>query len=262
MKIFILILVLGFLNATPALLPNSDRIGPELHRLNQDLIQSIKEYKLALEKLRTLYEQNLQRAEDRLAEAKKLFAQQRVSQGDVDTLAQAVELARQKVSDVNQRITAADKRMAAVLLETPSQTLIPPQGSLARDIPTAVQQSEDQVSKVIATAEDHFRKGKMELDANKRTKARDHFDMAVDSILESGLDVRGNHRLQWFYLELVDRIYKEEVPLTRPSATQAVTELVAQNTSSGAAAKQNTEAPHIGFRDQQFEPSPLDELSR
>ena len=38
---------------------------------------------------------------------------------------------------------------------------------------------------------------------------------AVDSILESGLDVRASQRLQSFYLELVERIYREEVPLGR-----------------------------------------------
>ena len=36
---------------------------------------------------------------------------------------------------------------------------VPVGGSSARDIPTAVQQSEEQVAKVIAIAEDHFRKG-------------------------------------------------------------------------------------------------------
>ena len=66
---------------------------------------------------------------------------------------------------------------------------IPAGGSSARDIPTAVQQSEDQVSRVITSAEDHFRKGKLNLEDNKRDQARDEFDKAVDSILESGLDV-------------------------------------------------------------------------
>ena len=63
------------------------------------------------------------------------------------------------------------------------------------------------------TAEDHFRKGKLNLEDNKRDQARDEFDKAVDTILESGLDVRASQRLQNFYLELVERIYREEVPL-------------------------------------------------
>jgi membrane-bound lytic murein transglycosylase D len=134
-----------------------------------------------------------------------------------------------------------------------------PGGSSARDIPNAVQQSEQHVSKVIETAEDHFRKGKLNLEDNKRSQARDEFDKAIDSILESGLDVRANHRLQGFYLELVERIYREEVPLTRGPIQPEVTELVAQNT---ATPQDKTESPVVGFHEQKFEPSPLDDLSR
>jgi membrane-bound lytic murein transglycosylase D len=139
---------------------------------------------------------------------------------------------------------------------------VPAGGSSARDIPTAVQQSDEQVSKVITTAEDHFRKGKLNLEDNKRDQARDEFDKAVDSILESGLDVRASQRLQGFYLELVERIYREEVPLGRSPIQGNVSELVAQNGNPGTTPQQQTEPPQIGFREQKFEPSPLDELSK
>ena len=134
-----------------------------------------------------------------------------------------------------------------------------PGGSSARDIPNAVQQSEQHVSKVIETAEDHFRKGKLNLEDNKRSQARDEFDKAIDSILESGLDVRASHRLQGFYLELVERIYREEVPLTRGPIQPEVTQLVAQNT---ATPQDKSDSPVVGFHEQKFEPSPLDDLSR
>ena len=137
-----------------------------------------------------------------------------------------------------------------------------PAGSSARDIPTAVQQTDGQVSKIITTAEDHFRKGKLNLEDNKRDQARDEFDKAVDSILESGLDVRASQRLQGFYLELVERIYREEVPLVRAPIQTNVSELVAQNGNAGATAQQKNDPPQIGFREQKFEPSPLDELSK
>jgi len=139
-----------------------------------------------------------------------------------------------------------------------------PAGSSARDIPTAVQQSEEQVSKVIKAAEIHFNQGKLNLEDNKRDQARDEFDKSVDSILESGLDVRASQRLQSYYLELVERIYREEVPTSRGPAqgNLNVTELVAKNGGTPAAVPQKTEPPQIGFRDQKFEPSPLDELSK
>jgi membrane-bound lytic murein transglycosylase D len=139
-----------------------------------------------------------------------------------------------------------------------------PAGSSARDIPTAVQQSEEQVSKVIKAAEIHFNQGKLNLEDNKRDQAREEFDKSVDSILESGLDVRASQRLQSFYLELVERIYREEVPSSRGpvQANLNSTELVAQNGGAPPASPQKADPPQIGFRDQKFEPSPLDELSK
>ena len=135
-----------------------------------------------------------------------------------------------------------------------------PAASSARNIPTAVEQSDARISQVIAKSEDHFRKGKLNLEDNKREQARDEFDKAVDTILESGFDVRASQKLQTYYLELVERIYREEVPLQVPAVPQnnAAQNVVAQNTQ-----EQKTPAvAQIGFRDQRFEPSPLDELSK
>ncbi|HEX6719295.1 MAG TPA: transglycosylase SLT domain-containing protein [Pyrinomonadaceae bacterium] len=134
-----------------------------------------------------------------------------------------------------------------------------PVASSARTIPTAVEQSEGRITQIIARAEDHFRKGKLNLEDNKRNEAREEFDKAVDSILESGFDVRASQKLQTYYLELVERIYREEVPLQQQSAPIS-TQLVAQNMQTQE--QKTPPAPQIGFRDQKFEPSPLDELSK
>src|SRR2546426_6823650 len=104
-----------------------------------------------------------------------------------------------------------------------------PAGSSARSIPTEVEKTQVWVSQIIARAEVHFRQGKLNLDDNKREAARDEFDRAVDTILESGLDVRANQRLQTFYLELVERIYREEVPIGHGLPHATATALVAQN---------------------------------
>jgi membrane-bound lytic murein transglycosylase D len=134
---------------------------------------------------------------------------------------------------------------------------IPAGGSSARNIQTEVEKSAPRVAQIIKKAEDSFRKGKLNLDAGKRSEARDDFDQAVDEILTSGLDVRSSHELQTYYLELVERIYREEVPTSAPTKQGNVIELVAQN-------GQNTPAPppvqQIGFVDQKFEPSPTDVL--
>jgi membrane-bound lytic murein transglycosylase D len=135
-----------------------------------------------------------------------------------------------------------------------------PAASSARSIPTEVEQSEGRVTQIIARAEDHFRKGKLNLEDSKREQAREEFDKAVDSILESGFDVRASQKLQTYYLELVERIYREEVPLQQPVNNSAM--LVAQNNQPQDPAPQKAAPPQIGFRDQKFEPSPLDELSK
>lgn len=132
-----------------------------------------------------------------------------------------------------------------------------PAGSSARTIPNEIEKASPRVTQIIATAEDHFRKGKLNLEDNKREQAREEFDRAVDSILESGLDVRANQQLQTFYLELVERIYREEVPSTHVVPVQANSaELIAQNVQKPQA------PPQVGFVQQKFEPSPLDELSK
>src|SRR5256714_7102223 len=156
------------------------------------------------------------------------------------------------------------KRITLISLLVVSATVVSaqiPAGSSARSIPNEVEKSDAQVGEVISRAEDHFRKGKLNLEDNKREQARDEFDKAVDSILESGLDVRASQHLQTYYLELVERIYREEVPLQQPTAPNITsTQLVAQNTQDPATQKPQP-PPQIGFRDQKFEPSPLDELS-
>src|ERR1051326_2164660 len=136
-----------------------------------------------------------------------------------------------------------------------------PVASSARTIPTEVEQSEGRITQIIARAEDHFRKGKLNLEDNKREQAREEFDRAVDSILESGFDVRASQRLQTYYLELVERIYREEVPLQQQTAPISK-QLVAQNTQTQDSTQKPAPPSQIGFRDQKFEPSPLDELSK
>jgi membrane-bound lytic murein transglycosylase D len=137
----------------------------------------------------------------------------------------------------------------------------------ARYIPTEVEKMDGRVTQVINKAEDHFRKGKLNLDDSKREQARDEFDKAVDSILESGMDVRANQRLQTFYLELIERIYRLEVP-QQQIAPQVASPFrpVAQNapstTGTGTIQDGGQEAQQVGFREQKFEPSPLDELTK
>ncbi|HEV2904491.1 MAG TPA: transglycosylase SLT domain-containing protein [Pyrinomonadaceae bacterium] len=140
-----------------------------------------------------------------------------------------------------------------------------PAGSSARDIQTEVQKNEPRVDQIIERANDHFRKGKLNLEDNKREQARDEFDKAVDTIMMSGMDVRSSQRLQTYYLELVERIYREEVPLTQiaPNPMPVVAQAPADaKTESVEIAQAQPKQQQIGFVQQGFEPSPLDPLSK
>jgi len=143
-----------------------------------------------------------------------------------------------------------------------------PGGSSARDIQTEVQKTDPRVDQVLERANDHFRKGKLNLEDNKREQARDEFDKAIDEILMSGLDVRASQRLQTGYLELVEKIYREEVPLIQASPQQNATPVVAQGAPNQqvetvkVAKAQQPKQVLVGFRQQGFEPSPLDALSK
>jgi membrane-bound lytic murein transglycosylase D len=141
-----------------------------------------------------------------------------------------------------------------------------PGGSSAREIPTEVQKTDARVEQVIERANDHFRKGKLNLEDNKRQQARDEFDKAVDEILMSGLDVRASQRLQTFYLELVERIYREEVPLIQ-GGPQSATPVIVQAPANPKAetvevAQLQQPKQQIGFVQQDFEPSPVDPLGK
>src|SRR6202008_5017262 len=157
------------------------------------------------------------------------------------------------------RLKAGVALLMALVASAATSVAQIPAASSARTIPTEVEQSEGRITQIMTRAEDHFRKGKLNLEDNKRNQAREEFDKAIDSILESGFDVRASQRLQTYYLELVERIYREEVPLQQ-NVAPANTQLIAQNTQTQ---DQKTPPPsQVGFGDQKFEPSPLDDLSK
>jgi hypothetical protein len=186
-----------------------------------------------------MYRRNVERAEQQLAQTQQLYAQGLVQERDVQAARDGVSEAKVKAKEVEDRIAVAERQIANELRAVQSRSSAP--------ISNAITQNDEHVTKIIASSENHFRKGKLHLADNKRDQARDEFDRAVDLILESGLDVRFSARLQTYYQELVERIYREEVPLGRTENAQGEVRYV---------------PPVIGFSQEKFEPSPLDELSK
>jgi membrane-bound lytic murein transglycosylase D len=147
-----------------------------------------------------------------------------------------------------------------------------PASSLRTTTPNDVDRDAGRVQAVIDQAESHYKLAELSLKDRNLDAARTEFDKSVDTVLESGMDVRANPKLQTYYLQLVERIYRMEVP-AQAVAAQAV---VASNnnaaqptatTTDGAqfvAANDvvTTQQPSGFLRDQRFEPSPLDDLSK
>ena len=107
---------------------------------------------------------------------------------------------------------------------TPTVSINAQIGSSAssNQIQNDVEKQDPVITALIKKAEDHFNNGRTSLDTNKRYEAKQEFDAAVDVILNAGIDVRGNPRLSKYYYELVERIYRIEVPQqTQPSNRDA-----------------------------------------
>ncbi|HYG83141.1 MAG TPA: lytic transglycosylase domain-containing protein, partial [Pyrinomonadaceae bacterium] len=137
-----------------------------------------------------------------------------------------------------------------------------PSGSSARSIPTEIEKMDVRVAEVIARAEARFKEGERHLKDGERLQAREKFDRAVDTILESGLDVRASQKLQTYYLELVERVFRLEVPQQQQAAPRADLAQNVQVNYNGQFQQDDQEEQEIGFKQQKFEPSPLDPLSK
>lgn len=143
--------------------------------------------------------------------------------------------------------------------------------SLRSTTPSDVDRDAGRVQAIIDQAENHYKLGELSLKDRNVDAARNEFDKSVDAVLESGVDVRSNPKLQNYYLQLVERIYRMEVPTQSFPAQQVVVAANATQQPDGAqtipaSATTNdvaTVQQPTGFlRDQSFQPSPLDELSK
>lgn len=144
-------------------------------------------------------------------------------------------------------------------------------GSGLRYTPIEADKVEEKISIIINRSEAFFREGELELENKKYDKAREKFDKSVEVILLSGMNVRSNARLQKYYSELIEKVYRLEVPnVPTVNVPKPTTQLNAAGTNGGTDNKvigdvaevPDTVIPRIGFTDQTFEASPLDELSK
>lgn len=94
----------------------------ELAKLREEFIKATKDYKANLEKLLAIHEKNVRKAEDRVTQSRELFAQGLISKNEFAASERAVAEAKDKVTEVNQRIASADTQIADTLVEAEAET--------------------------------------------------------------------------------------------------------------------------------------------
>ena len=153
-----------------------------------------------------------------------------------------------------------------------------------------VEKAQAQVNKVLEDSGRHFRDGLTALKGNQRSESGAKFDKSVEIFLYSTLNIQKDPKLQSCYTQLIETIYLMEFPsetkppqlrmlsascgwrwndedfkladevamLVKPAAKKSDTFIAS---SAGKASGPNLESA-VGFNSQEFEASPLDELSK
>ena len=134
------------------------------------------------------------------------------------------------------------------------------------EIPADQSPRSQEIQRVIERSNSYFQSAEVNFKDGNFDKARREYDKAVDIVLEAGIDVRSDARLQQHYQNLVERIFQRQMTLMAGPSGPVVSD-VAQNgdnpPQSGAANKaQDRPNSDRGFGQQVYEPSPLDELTK
>jgi membrane-bound lytic murein transglycosylase D len=155
----------------------------------------------------------------------------------------------------------------------------------------AVAQAQDAVNKVLLDSGSLFKEGLVAYEGKKLSDAGEKFNKSVEVFLYSTLNIQRDAKLQGCYNQLIETIYRIEFPsaaqlpqvrslsqtcgwtnieaaqadnitamarnsIAKPVSTVNGANTVAVNAPGGPS------APQVGFNTQEFEPSPLDELSK
>jgi membrane-bound lytic murein transglycosylase D len=135
------------------------------------------------------------------------------------------------------------------------------------DLPTEQSHRSLEIQRVIERSTGHFLSAEVSFKDGNFDKARREYDRAVDVVLEAGIDVRSDSRLQQHYQNLVERIFQRQMTLMAGTGGRAVADADQNNganssQSADANKAQDKQSSDRGFGQQAFEPSPLDELTK
>lgn len=104
----------------------------ELTKLREEYVKTSNEYKASLEKLIAIYESNVKKAEDKLAQSKKLFEEGLIARAQVEESERGVAGAREKLKGAQRQMAEADDQIAAILVESEAEKTIAKNLRLAR----------------------------------------------------------------------------------------------------------------------------------
>lgn len=151
--------------------------------------------------------------------------------------------------------------------------------------------AEARIRQVKIDAGKYFLRGLDKLKENNRSMAREEFDRSVEVFLMSGVRIRRDEELRTCFNELIETVYRLEIPSnSHPANIRRISKVcgwtidaglfdffnparVTDGPRNGDNAGEKNDATAdlrfgaekeltIGFTDQTFEPSPLDELSQ
>jgi LysM repeat protein len=146
-----------------------------------------------------------------------------------------------------------------------------------------VKPSETQAfTKITSDAGIYFRQGLVNLQNNRRSQAREYFDRSVEVFLLSGINIQTEQKLSNCYNQLIETVYRIEFPADKqlPNIRTLsakcgwnIENKLADNIAKLIETELNSKKPvnntanqssdsTIGFTEQKFEPSPLDEISK
>ncbi|MFN0086011.1 MAG: transglycosylase SLT domain-containing protein [Blastocatellia bacterium] len=137
--------------------------------------------------------------------------------------------------------------------------------SFGQGVADLTQRSGD-IQRVIERSNSYFQSGEVNFKDGNFDKARREYDRAIDIVLESGVDIRADARLQQHYNNLVDHIFQRQMTLLSGASSASGTEVASagglQDTAQSAPEKQTADRGDRGFGQQTFSPSPLDDLTK
>lgn len=135
------------------------------------------------------------------------------------------------------------------------------------EIPADQSPRSQEIQRVIERSNSYFQSAEVNFKDGNFDKARREYDKAVDIVLEAGIDVRGDARLQQHYQNLVEYIFQRQMTLM-VAAPGAAAQDVAQNNGADpqepttANKSKDRDAADRGFGQQTYTPSPLDDLTK